>query len=167
MRDQLAEDALTAADDSAIHAILEQVCSVTHMGFAALARVTEQRWIACQVVDRIEFGLDAGDELAIKTTICDEIRRAGRRIIIDDVGGDPTWRMHPVPMLYGFESYAALPITLADGSFFGTICSLDPAPREVSAPDTVAMLERSAARVAALLSRPVVRAPVVGASARA
>ena len=151
------EDAFAAAvaaqgDDPAIRAILEEVCAVTGMGFSALARVTEDRWIACQVLDKIEFGLNPGDELAIKTTICDEIRASGRRVIIDHVGANFEWRSHPVPMLYGFESYASLPVLLADGSFYGTLCAIDPAPRELGAPETIAILEACAERVAAILS---------------
>ena len=49
-------------------------------GGTAVARVTDERWIACQVLDQIEFGLDPGDELKIATTICDDIRRCGRAI---------------------------------------------------------------------------------------
>ena len=49
-------------------------CRSTGMGFAAVARVTDDRWIACEVLDAIGFGLTPGGELAVKTTICDEIR---------------------------------------------------------------------------------------------
>jgi hypothetical protein len=42
------------------------------MRFAAVARVTEDRWIACSVHDDIAFGLKLGDELAVEATICHE-----------------------------------------------------------------------------------------------
>jgi len=61
-----------------VEVMLKRVCAITGMGFAAVARVTTDRWVACQVLDRIEFGLNPGDELEIKTTICDEIRASGR-----------------------------------------------------------------------------------------
>lgn len=122
------------------------------MGFSAVARVTEDRWIACQVLDKIEFGLNPGDELDIKTTICDEIRASGQRVIIDHVAENWEWRTHPTPMLYGFESYASLPVFLADGSFYGTLCAIDPEPRALSAAETIAVLENCARRVAAILS---------------
>jgi len=112
-----------------VEAILAELCALTGMGFAAVARVTADRWIACQVLDKIEFGLDAGEELAIKTTICDEIRASGRGVHIDDVAADPEWRRHPTPALYGFRSYISWPILRGDGSFFGTLCAIDPASR--------------------------------------
>lgn len=152
MKDDFAAAVAEAGDEEEIRAILSEACRVTGMGFAAIARVTEDRWIACQVEDRIEFGLDPGDELVIKQTICNDIRESGRVIVIDHVGADPAWRSHPVPMLYGFESYVSLPIFLSDGSFWGTLCAIDPAPRPLSAPETVAALQALADRIAAILS---------------
>ncbi|MBA3667244.1 MAG: GAF domain-containing protein [Sphingomonas sp.] len=153
MRDEFAKQVVEQGDDDVIRLILAELCNVTRMGFAAVARVTEERWIACQVEDRIEFGLDPGDELNIKQTICDDIRQCGQAIVIDEVGIDPVWRTHPIPMLYGFESYASLPITLDDGSFYGTLCVLDPEPRALSAKQTVETLMQYADRVARILSR--------------
>src|SRR3546814_1839567 len=72
--------------------ILGDVCSLTNMGFAAVARVTEDRWIACQVFDKIEFGLTPGGELEIATTICNEIREHGQAVVFDDATVDPEWR---------------------------------------------------------------------------
>ena len=155
MRDRFAAEVAEQGNDAEIRAILDEVCRVTEMGFAAVARVTEERWIAAQVLDKIEFGLSSGDELEIKKTICDDIRKCGCAIVIDHIGADPAWRTHPVPMLYGFESYASFPIVLDDGSFFGTLCAIDPEPRALSAPDTIAALESFAKRVAAILSRKV------------
>jgi GAF domain-containing protein len=155
MKDEFAAGVAAQGDDAAIRAILARVCEITGMGFAAVARVTEERWIACQVEDRIEFGLDPGDELEVKQTICDDIRKCGQPIIIDEIAADPAWRTHPVPILYGFESYASLPIFLADGSFYGTLCAIDPEPRNLSAPDLVATLKRYAEEVSAILSAKV------------
>jgi GAF domain-containing protein len=157
MKDEFAGAVAAEGDDPEIRAVLEEVCRVTQMGFAAVARVTEERWIAAQVLDRIEFGLSPGDELEIKTTICDDIRKCGEAVFIDYVGADPEWRSHPVPMLYGFQSYASIPIFLDDGSFYGTLCAIDPEPRTVRAPETIAALKAFAARVSALLSAKVSR----------
>jgi GAF domain-containing protein len=152
MKDDFAAAVAAQGDDAEIRAVLEEVCRVTGMGFAAVARVTEDRWIAAQVLDRIGFGLDAGDELAIKTTICDDIRRSGEAVFIDYVGADPAWRSHPIPTLYGFQSYASIPITLADGRFYGTLCAIDPEPRALKPAETVAALRALAGRVARALS---------------
>lgn len=135
-----------------IEALLERVCALTGMGFAAAARVTEERWVCCHVLDKIEFGMNAGDELEIKTTICDEIRASGRGVFIDHVGSDPAWRVHPVPALYGFESYVSIPIMLKD-RFFGTLCALDPAPRATPLSTVVPEIEAIAREIGAHIDR--------------
>ncbi len=152
MNDEFARAVAAEGSDPEIGGILLEVCHATRMGFVAVARVTEERWIAAQVVDRIGFGLDPGGELEVKKTICDDIRRCGQAIIIDRIADDPEWRTHPVPMLYGFESYASLPIVLANGEFYGTLCAIDPEERVLSTVETVALLRRCADRVAAILN---------------
>ena len=151
-KDDIARAIVAQGDSEAILAILTELCRITDMGFAAVARVTDTRWIACQVLDKIEFGLDPGDELELSTTICNEIRQSRRAVIIDEVADHPEWSRHPVPTLYGFQSYVSLPIMLDDGSFFGTLCAIDPRPRQISAPALVAQIEELARRVAAILS---------------
>ncbi|WP_205411392.1 hypothetical protein [Mucilaginibacter pineti] len=42
---------------TAIPAILDMICRTTGMGFAPVARVTDERWVACAVLDKINFGL--------------------------------------------------------------------------------------------------------------
>jgi GAF domain-containing protein len=151
MRDDLVGRAVEDGDQDAIRAILADVCSLTDMGFAAVARVTEDRWIVCQVLDKIEFGLTPGGELEVATTICDEIREHGEAVIFDDASAEPDWRTHPVPILYGFKSYASFPIFLSNGDFYGTLCAIDPARRTIATPQVIATLRAYAAQVAALL----------------
>jgi signal transduction histidine kinase len=121
----------------AVPAILDIVCRTTGMGFAAVARVTEDRWIACSVKDEIEFGLLPGGELKVATTICHEIRQSGTAVVIDNVAQHPLYRGHPTPAMYGFQSYISVPIVLPDGQFFGTLCAIDPRPARVNTPEVV------------------------------
>lgn len=152
MKDEIATRSVALADSETIMAILQEVCRITDMGFAAVARVTEDRWIACQLLDKIEFGLNPGDELEIKTTICDEIRDSGRRVVIDHVDADIEWQTHHTPRMYGFKSYVSIPVVLPDGSFFGTLCAIDPRPRTISGAETIAILEDFARQVAQILT---------------
>jgi signal transduction histidine kinase len=125
----------------AVPRILEVICRTTGMGFAAVARVTEDRWVCCAVRDEIEFGLMPGGELRVETTICDEIRQRGESVVIDHVAEDRAYCGHPTPAMYGFESYISIPIVLANGTFFGTLCAIDPRPARLSAPETVGMFK--------------------------
>ena len=104
----------------AVPSILEVICRTTGMGFAAVARVTSDRWIACAVRDEIQFGLKPGGELKVETTICHEIRQNHQAVVIDHVAEDELYAHHHTPAMYGIQSYISMPIMLKDGSFFGT-----------------------------------------------
>lgn len=150
--DSLSNQIAELGDDPEVRAILTEVCELTGMRFSAVAYVTADRWIACQVDDRIEFGLSPGEELEVRKTICDEIRQCGKRVVIDNVNADPDWWSHPVPILYGFHSYVSIPIVLEEGGFFGTLCALDPEPRPQSIVPHLDRLEELARRVAEILT---------------
>ncbi len=124
-----------------IATMLEVICRSTGMGFAAVARVTEDRWIACSVRDEISFGLQPGGELKIETTICNEIRHSLKPVIINHVAQNEVFAKHHTPAMYGFQSYISLPIILKNGSMFGTLCAIDPAPADVDNIRTIGMFQ--------------------------
>lgn len=119
--------------------MLEVICRSTGMGFAAIARVTQERWIACSVRDEILFGLEEGGELKIETTICNDIREIREAVIIDEVDKSEIYCNHHTPALYGFQSYISVPIILKTGEFFGTLCAIDPRPALLNNAKTIGM----------------------------
>ena len=121
--------------------LLEVICRVTGMGFAAIASVTEYKWTACGVRDEISFGIKPGGELKIETTICNEIRQSREAVIIDHVERDLKFASHPTPAMYGFQSYISMPIMRKDGTFFGTLCAIDQKPAKLNNPGTVGMFK--------------------------
>jgi signal transduction histidine kinase len=135
------QDIAAVGTIKAIPTILDIVCRMTGMRFAAVARVTEDRWIACSVRDDISFGLKAGGELKVESTICHEIRQNGKAVVIDHVAEDALYAHHHTPQTYGLQSYISMPIRLADGSFFGTLCAIDPEPHRLNTPETIQMFE--------------------------
>jgi signal transduction histidine kinase len=129
----LGSDVALVARLEAIPSILASVAQLTGMRFVAVARVTDTRWVACAVRDEIGFGLGPGGELPLETTICNEIRQHGRTVVFGQASLDPQFCTHPTPKLYGFQSYLSVPIFRGDGSFFGTLCAIDPAPAKLDA----------------------------------
>lgn len=114
-----------------VSTILDVVCQTTGMGFAAVARVTENRWVACSVRDDIHFGLVPGGELKVETTICHEIQNNHQPVVIDHVQENEAFCNHHTPLMYGFQSYISFPIFLKTGEFFGTLCAIDPNPAQL------------------------------------
>lgn len=139
VQESLEQDIADIAKIDIIPTILNVVSSTTGMGFSAVARVTEDRWVTCSVLDQIGFGLQPGDGLEIKTTICNEIRQSHNAVIIDYVAQDPDFVNHHTPAMYGFQSYISVPIIKKDGSFFGTLCAIDPHPRNLKNPQITGM----------------------------
>jgi hypothetical protein len=144
----LAKDIAAVARIDVVPTLLQVVCKVTRLGFAAVARVTDDRWIACAVHDEIAFGLAAGGELKVATTLCDQIRDTREPVIIDHVARDAIYREHPTPKMYGFESYISMPIILRNGEFFGTLCAIDPRPAALRSPEIEGMFRLFAELIA-------------------
>lgn len=132
-------DVQTVSSIPILPTLLEVICRTTGMGFAAVARVTEDRWVACSVKDDIQFGLKPGEELKVETTICHEIRQGGGPVLIDNVAENPEFANHHTPALYGFQSYISVPIYRKDGRFFGTLCAIDPHPHKIETPEIKGM----------------------------
>ena len=140
MEENFSGDIAAIGQINAVPRILEVICRTTGMGFSAVARVTESRWIACAVRDEIAFGLQPGGELEIGTTICNEIRQSGELVVIDDVDADEQFRCHPTPKRYGFKSYISVPIRRKDGGLFGTLCAIDPKAARLKRTEVVEMV---------------------------
>ena len=68
---------------SAVPTILKVVSETTGLRLALVARVTEAAWTACAALDRMEFGLRAGDQLDVATTLCREVRATSEPVIIE------------------------------------------------------------------------------------
>ncbi|WP_395610896.1 ATP-binding protein [Pseudomonas sp. B22129] len=146
---QKAADIATIGRISAVPAMLKVISDMTGLRFAAVARVTEDTWTACAVLDQLEFGLGVGGELDLTTTLCHEIRGSHLSIVIDKASEDPLYRDHHTPRIYQFESYISVPVFRTDGRFFGTICALDPNPAQLRS-STIQSTMESFARVLSL-----------------
>ncbi|WOI56129.1 GAF domain-containing sensor histidine kinase [Palleronia sp. LCG004] len=121
--------------------ILDVCTRVTGMRFAAVTCITGDQWTVCDVVDHLGLGLEPGAVLDLDETFCKAVRETGAPVTIDDAERDPSLRDHAVYRRFGARSHIAVPIVRADGTLFGTLCALDPDPKELSQSGIVAMFE--------------------------
>ena len=77
--DSIDNDIAIIGNIAVVPSILEVVCQATGMGFAAVARVTDDRWVACRVKDELNFGLVPGGELKLESTIAMKFAKPARR----------------------------------------------------------------------------------------
>lgn len=68
MTSSIADDVARVGRIPSVPTILEVVLRTTVMRFAAVARVTDTKWVACAVRDETAFGLPAGGELVLEVS---------------------------------------------------------------------------------------------------
>jgi hypothetical protein len=134
-----------------IAGILESVLALTKLRFAAVARVTETRWTALVVIDRVGFGVVPGQDMILEQTLCNEVRQLRQVVAFSHASADPRYGAHPLPALYGFESHLSVPIYLSDGALFGTLCALDPEPTPIT-DEMIGVVLALAAQIGSALS---------------
>ena len=144
----ISQDIAAIARIEAVPRLLKVLCESTGMGFAAVARVTDDRWVACAVEDRVAFGLAPGGELPVQSTLCNAVRNNDAAIFIDHASEDAVYRSHHTPRIYRIESYASVPIKLSTGEYFGNLCAIDARPHKVREPNVIAMFELFAQLIA-------------------
>ena len=114
---------------ASIPAILQTVSQMTGLRLTCIARVTHDSWIACAVLDQLGLGLLPHHTLDVDTTLCAKVLSTGKALIVDaDSGGTAG----TAAVLYGFASYISVPIRRQNGSYFGTLCGIDPLPRQLA-----------------------------------
>jgi hypothetical protein len=155
--EEIARDVAAVNRLQPVPTLLQVLCESTGMRFAAVARVSETTWTACVVKDDINFGLVAGGQLDLETTLCIESKRSRQPIVIEHASADLQYRNHHTPKLYNIESYVSVPIILANGRYFGNLCAIDPAPAKVADPKIISMFTRFASLIALQLEAEISR----------
>jgi hypothetical protein len=153
----IARDLSAVARIEALPTILEVLCDLTGMRFAAVARVTEGSWTACAIKDSISFGLPVGGQLPVASTLCLESKHLNEPIAINHASTDPKYCNHHTPRLYKIESYVSVPIVLKSGRYFGNLCAIDPQPADVNNPKVIGIFTRFASMIAVALHNQEVR----------
>lgn len=114
------------------HSCLELACAVSGMRVALIGEVGEQQWRAVHALDRAGLGISAGLRLDLINTFCRDVTATQEAIWFGDYRQDQKRCDSPIPAMHGFRSYISVPVLLADGRVFGTLCTLDPEPRPIT-----------------------------------
>jgi signal transduction histidine kinase len=138
---EIARDLHAVSQIQVVPTLLDVLCEITGMRFAAVARVDEDWWIACAVQDKINFGVVPGDQLAANSPVW---RRSLAPVAVDHARLDPRQTGVQKPFVDRIESYISVPIVLPDGRFFGNLCAIDPAPAQISDPKLSSIFKRFA-----------------------
>ncbi len=66
--DNIEKEVAFLSHTEAVQSILRVLSYTTGLRISLVARVTEDSWTACAVLDEADFGLKAGDQLKVQTT---------------------------------------------------------------------------------------------------
>jgi EAL domain-containing protein (putative c-di-GMP-specific phosphodiesterase class I) len=74
------------------------------------------------------FGFRIGDDIVLEQTFCQRVLDGRLPPVVPDAAIEPAVRDLEVTRQAGIGSYIAAPITLSDGSLYGTLCGVSHAP---------------------------------------
>lgn len=112
----------------AVATVLTLLRQITGLRVALVARVDDDSWTACAIVDGMGLGIRPGDHLDVSTTFCNVVRTTAEPLVIEHASLDDRFVSHPAWSMYGVESYIAVPLNRRNGTPFGVLCALDPDP---------------------------------------
>ncbi|TFZ55845.1 PAS domain S-box protein [Methylorubrum sp. Q1] len=145
-------DVSAAKQIAAIPTMLEIICRSTGLGFAAVAQVTDETWLACWVRDDAGFGLRADAMLRADSMPCREVWRHRRPVVIDDAGTETAMHGLSSSGHLGFRSYISFPITMPDGESFGTLCAMGKEPADLDRPEIMGLFQQFSELIELLLA---------------
>lgn len=148
---EFAADVAAVNRIAAVPTILAAVCRMSGAGFATVARLSGDTWVACAVHDTMDFGLVPGSELPISATFCREIFTSRNGVVINHPSPGKLASVHPIFVIGGVKSYISVPIILPDGVVFGTLCALSRDQLSLDAPAILLALQHFADLIAAQL----------------
>jgi len=114
--------------ESASQAVLAYLHQQLGFSLWMVTRTKGDDWIVLQANDQ-GYGVQAGDVLSWKGSFCARMVQ-GQGPTIAPVAQDvPAYATAPIGQQVPIGAYIGLPLVHRDGSLFGTLCAIDPAPQ--------------------------------------
>ena len=134
----LAAQAFASSAD-ATEAILQLVARQVDMRSSFLSHIdmdTELNEIIAAFNAPGGCDITSGDVYSLPQSFCSSIAGSVEPspLLIEDIASDAVFSSHPARSRFPkIGSYLGVPIFLSDGTFFGTLCAVDPEPRKLTA----------------------------------
>jgi diguanylate cyclase (GGDEF)-like protein len=114
---------------AASRGVLEFLRTHVPLGLWMVTRTDGQRWIVLQAADQ-RYGIKPGDVLPYAESLCAQRLACSAPDIAPDVDQVEAYRDAPARRRAPIRAYISLPLVLENGTAFGTLCALDPAPQQ-------------------------------------
>jgi diguanylate cyclase len=114
-----------------------------------VTRTTGNDWIVLAARDR-QYGIRAGQVFRWDDSMCYHMVRGAPRIAAD-ANEVPQYASAPIGRLLPIRAYIGVPLVRSDGSMFGTLCAIDPSPRDETVVRQLPLVETMARVIATML----------------
>lgn len=115
-----------------------------------VTRTEGDDWIVLQAEDH-GYSVAPGTVFRWADSFCSEMVKGHGPRIAPDVQLVPVYRDAPIGQQVPIQAYVGVPLTLADGSLFGTLCGIDPAPQPASLVQEQGLIELLGALLSSIL----------------
>ena len=146
----------TAAPFTDFDSASSEVLDFLHgrLGFALwlVTRIEEDQWVIEQARDE-GYGVKAGDTFGFADTYCARMVEGQGPRFAPESADVPCYAAADIGKELPIAAYIGVPLLRADGSLFGTLCGLDPAPQGPAAGDELPLVEISGRLLSSMIEK--------------
>ena len=149
----------TAAPFADFDSASSEVLDFLHdrLGFALwlVTRVEEDQWVIEQARDE-GYGVEVGDTYRFADTYCARMVEGLGARFAPEASAVPCYAAADIGKQLPIAAYIGVPLLRADGSLFGTLCGIDPAPQPPAVGDELPLVELSGRLLSSMLEKDTV-----------
>ncbi len=135
-------------------AAADEVLAFLHdrLGFSCwiVARVEAEQWVVEQARDE-GCGVKAGDAFSFADTFCSRMVAGDGPQFAPKASDVPCYAAAAIGKELSIGSYLGVPLFRSDGSLFGTLCAIDPAPHPPNVGDELPLVQMGGRILSSLL----------------
>lgn len=118
-----------ASFDGAANEVLAYLRRFSGLGMWTISRVQDDDWVLLKVNDSC-YGIGDNTVLRWEDSFCSQMVQGKGPRFDPDVAASGVYCERPIYRQVSIGAYVGVPLTLPDGSLFGTLCGIDPAPSD-------------------------------------
>jgi diguanylate cyclase len=124
----------------AANSVLKFLHSRNRFALWMLTRTEGEDWIVLSAEDH-GYGVKEGDVFRWADSFCAEMVLGRGPRIASDCRREPAYATRPIAQQIPIGAYMGAPLTDSDGNLFGTLCGIDPNPRDESLLEDLPLVE--------------------------
>ena len=138
--------------ESASTAVLDQLHG--RLGFALwlVTRVEDGQWVIEQARDE-GYGVEVGDAFPFGDTYCAQMVEGLGPQFASETSAVPCYAAAGIGRELPIAAYIGVPLRFSDGSLFGTLCAIDPAPQLPAVGDELPLVALAGRLLSSLLEK--------------